>query len=75
MNRIVTTRFFHGIFWMQVCAERDASDEEILAHCNRDNPSGTTCGWTHVIREDSEGKRGPVACVEDPSRLHLLVEC
>ena len=81
MNRIETTRPIVGICYMQVCAESDATDEEILAHCNRDNPSGTSNGWGHVIREQPVGFWGeganlaPTPCADDPKRTHFLVAC
>lgn len=73
MNRVEVTRSFVGIYYMQVCAEKDASDKEILEVCNRENISGTTNGWMSVLREDSE--HPPVACQDNPSRLHFLVSC
>lgn len=79
MNRVVVTRPIVGICHMQVCAAKDATDEEILAICNRENPSGTTNGWGHVVRSaepDSMFKTpGPVQCDDDPERLHILVAC
>jgi hypothetical protein len=72
MDRIVVTNWFFGIFCMQVCAEKDATDEEILLVCNRENVSGTTNGWVTVIRD---GEGAPVVCNDDPRRLHILVAC
>jgi hypothetical protein len=64
---------------MQVCAEKQASDEEILAVCNRDNPAGTENGWSTVCRstepDPNWGNRKPVQCADHPERLHLLVVC
>ena len=75
--RVVLTRAVCGIAHMQVCATKDATDEEVLAFCNRANPAGTQHGWSHVCREDSEfwGKTAPVACGDNPERLHLIVAC
>lgn len=73
MSRIETSRPMVGICHMQVCAEKDASDQEILDHCNRDNPSGTSNGWSSVLRDGE--KTAPVVCETDPSRLHILVQC
>ena len=72
MDRMVTTNFFLGICHMQVCAEADVTDEEILEFCNRDNPSGTTNGWGGVERE---GDKAPVKCGDDPNRKHFLIYC
>jgi hypothetical protein len=78
MDRVVVTCPFLGICHMQVCAERDATDEEILEVCNRENPAGTINGWSHVIRQEDEyndKKSLPVQCADDPSRMHFLVAC
>lgn len=71
-TRVVITKSIVGICHMQVCAEVDATDDEILAVCNRENPAGTTRGWTSVVRS---GTGGPVVCQDDADRLHLLVSC
>lgn len=78
MERVVITRSMVSIFSMQVCAEKDATDEEILDVCNTENPAGTSNGWCRVIREaqdETEENAVPVACQNDPSRLHFLVVC
>ena len=72
MNRIETLSFFNGFCYMNVCAEADVTDKEILEFCNKDNPSGTTLGWTHVTRL-GEGK--PVTCEDHKDRKHFLVRC
>jgi hypothetical protein len=73
LNRVEVTRIFVGLLYMQVCTEADATDEEILAVCNRENPSGTTLGWCAVERAAGDG--APVACAEHPERVHFLVSC
>jgi len=81
MDRIVVISCFAGLFGMRVCAEADVTDGEILEVCNRENPSGTSCGWSAVVREAEEGspfKREdtlPVHCDKYPERLHFLVLC
>ena len=63
---------------MQVCALSDATDEEILAVCNSENPSGTSLGWCRVIRdleEDETKQMLPVECEDHPGRTHFLVSC
>jgi hypothetical protein len=81
MNRVVVTRAFIGICGMQVCACKDATDEEILSVCNSENPSGTSNGWSQVVRQAEEGslfqteKSLPVQCADDPGRLHFMVLC
>ena len=85
MDRVVITKMMIGICGMSVCAVKDATDEEILQVCNLQNPSGTTNGWSEVIRHVEEkpedefqifGKNcAPVVCADDPERLHFLVSC
>jgi hypothetical protein len=70
--RVVVTNPIVGICHMQVCCVPDASDEEILAVCNQENPSGTTRGWTRVYRL---GINQPTPCADDPQRMHVLVAC
>ena len=74
MDRIIITKPFHGICHMQVCCEKDATDEEILSICNSENPSGTTLGWCSVLR-DGNGGQSPLVCADNPDRLHILVGC
>lgn len=72
MNRVVVTNCFVNLTTMQVCAVKDATDEEILDVCNSLNSSGTSAGWSEVIRS---GENSPVVCAEDKDRLHILVVC
>jgi len=72
MNRVVVTRPVVGICYMQVCAVKDATDEEILRVANSENPSGTHNGWMTVIRQ---GKGKPVTCSDDKGRKHFLLSC
>jgi hypothetical protein len=75
--RVVVTKPVVGICHMQVCVVNDATDDEILAVCNRESPSGTQHGWSAVRRSDDAewGAVGPVPCQDDPARTHFLVEC
>ncbi len=80
LPRVEVTRPFAYIFTMQVCAVDDATDDEILSCCNRKNPSGTTNGWSKVIRNPSgrlgEGENtAPVSCDDHAGRTHFLVLC
>ena len=61
---------------MQVCAEADVTNEEILNVCNEKNPSGTSQGWCEVLRKDykRESMR-PVKCASFPDRTHFLIQC
>lgn len=77
-ERVIITRMMMGICHMQVCTIHDATDEEILEVCNRENPSGTQHGWGRVIREldenDSENML-PRTCDDNPGRIHFLISC
>lgn len=79
--KVQVARTFVGICHMQVCCERDATDEEILSVCNALNPAGTSNGWGSVIRENFEStfwpaeKMRPVPCDDYPGRVHVLVGC
>ena len=76
MERVEVTRCIVGISYMQVCAVADATDEEILAVCNRENPSGTTNGWMRICRDDHPAENlRPVPCASYPERRHFLVAC
>jgi len=72
MAKVIVTRPMLGLCHMQVCAIKDVTDEEILEVSNRENPSGTTGGWSSVIRE-GDGKPGQ--CSDYPNRMHFLVQC
>ena len=79
-KRVVVTKAFHNVVTMQVCAVDDATDEEILEVCNRENPSGTTNGWGEVIRKPNDSlfqaeNTAPVKCADHKSRTHFLVLC
>ena len=77
-ERVIVARAVVGICHMQVCAIDDATDEEILAKCNAENPSGTTSGWSSVCRdgyEFMEQNGDPVKCSDFGDRTHFLVVC
>lgn len=79
MNRVEVSKPIHGLLLMQVCAESDVTDEEILETCNSENPSGTSGGWQEVIRGTRGGRWGenqlPLKCEQNPERMHFLVSC
>ena len=80
MNRVEVTHAFMNIYTMQVCAEADATDEEILKVCNSQNPAGTSNGWGTVVREPSgtltqPKSAAPIACDQSDGRMHFLVLC
>lgn len=62
---------FVNLLYMRVCAVADATDEEILAVCNRDNPSAN---WAAVVRDESR-VAGPVPCADFADRTHFMVSC
>jgi hypothetical protein len=64
-----------GLTVMQVCVVSDATDEEILSVCNKENHAGTTSGWVTVVRETMGRYEGPTTCGDIPNRQHVLVTC
>lgn len=76
-KRVEVTIPFLGLCFMQVCAVKDATDEEILEVANYENPSGTMNGWVKVAREDNEDRINlwPVDCEEDKDRRHFIIIC
>ena len=74
MDRVVITLLIVGVSHMQVCAVKDATDEEILAKC-AENVAGAQHGWTTVLRQD-EKTWGPKPCHVHPrTRVHFYVMC
>ena len=74
MDRVVITFAIVGPAHMQVCAVKDATDEEILAKC-AENIAGTQHGWTTVLRQEDK-TWGPTPCLANLSgRLHFYVMC
>ena len=77
MNPITITRNMMGPCHMQVCCIPEATDEEILTLCNKQNIAGTVNGWTQVCHEstDSWPNVAPVPCEMYPGRTHYMVSC
>ena len=79
-ERVCVSMPVAGVYAMQVCAVDDATDEEILYVCNRDNPShaGYT-KWNEVVRDPKKSNLGPGAapgpCAELKGRIHFIVRC
>lgn len=73
MEDIIITKAMVGICHMQVCAIKSLSDKEIVDYANRFNPSGTSNGWSCVVRDDDRLK--PVQCEDHPDRQHLILVC
>ena len=79
MERVEVTLNMVGLLRMQVCAVDDATDEEILEVCNRENPPTgdlSEARWQRVVRgghpNDIDGD-APGPCEEYPGRTHFLV--
>ncbi len=80
MERVIVTRPMVSIVAMQVCVVMAATNEEILEVCNRENPSGTSLGWTVVIRTEADLDTLPlnylpIQCEDNSDRQHLIVVC
>lgn len=79
-KRVRVTKPLVGVAYMQVCAVKDATNEEILEVCNRENARATRMVWIHVVRENEPKEHfwttehmRPVSCSNDPERVHFLV--
>lgn len=70
--RVIVTNPVIGLCFMQVCAVEDATEEEILRVANRENPSGTSNGWSSIVRDEPNG---PGPCAEINGRIHYLLVC
>ena len=76
MEKIIVTQPMIGICYMQVCAESDSTDKEILKVANSENPAGTRNGWMEVARENHKDKKlRPVVCDDDKNRTHFILIC
>ena len=74
MNKVETTNKIVGLKCIQVCCEADATDSEILEHCNK----STSSTWLVVVNKENETlnhSKGmcPVNCKDYAGRLHKLV--
>ncbi len=61
----------------QVCVPKDWTDEQAHEFVNRDNPSGTSMGWS-ICKEGSEvldGAPERVACETRTEYVHIVFEC
>ena|SRR3990172_6866517 len=80
-ERVVISKMFVSLLFMQVCAVPDATDEEILELCNRKNVCGTSAGWSYVVRAKRDDdywitdNHLPKPCEQFAPRLHFLVGC
>lgn len=81
-QRVLVTMPYAGLRAMQVCVVEDATDEEILAVCNSENPQIVLGGWHTVVRSIEHAKRcgvdevsAPGKCAECSGRLHKIVLC
>lgn len=81
-QRVFVVEGYHGFRAQQVCVVPEATDEEILEACNRENPQLVTGGWHTVVRDKEHARElgvdecaAPGNCVECPPRLHKIVLC
>jgi hypothetical protein len=72
MERMIVTNPMIGIVRMQACVEKECTNEEILAFCNRENPAGTRLGWCEISNDEPWD---PVDCADDSNRKHVIAIC
>lgn len=78
MEKVIMTKCMVNIYTAQVCAEKELPDEEILSLINASDPSGTSNGWIHVVREVTDVFNEncmPKQCANYPNRMHYLITC
>ncbi len=65
-----------GFLAIIIHAPKDATDEQLCEAANRLEPCGTTHGWAHVHRNDTERpESNPVPCIDDPDSMHFVISC
>ncbi len=81
-QRVLVTLPWAGLRAMQVCVMKNATDEEILEVCNRENPQRTTGGWHTVVRSAEHARElhldetsAPGQCHDCPDRMHKIAVC
>ncbi len=63
-----------GIVYCAVCAPADWAPEQVQEETNAKGRPGTSANeW--VISESTDEQTNPVACPEDPTRKHWLLNC
>ena len=71
MEDVIVTNPFAGLFYMQVCALKTLTDEQILEAANRLNPCAESSKWSYIERDTKE--REPVQCADHADRMHYLI--
>jgi len=81
-QRVLVTLPYAGFRAMQVCVVEEATDEEILKICNRENPQLVNGGWHTVVKSKKHAKEcgvdensAPGKCEDCPGRLHKIILC
>ena len=78
MEKVIQTVAFVNIYTCQVCAEKDLTDEEVVQLLEESNPTGTSNGWSSIVREVTDvfdESCMPKPCADYPDRMHYLVTC
>lgn len=67
--------YSYGIVHMSICAEKGATEEEIV-RAAAVHPAGGGARWMiSEAGEFADGTPMPCPCESDPDRLHWLVSC
>jgi len=70
LRRIEVVRPHLGAYFMEVCAEGDCRDEELLAYANAEWGEG----WSRVVRGVPPGAGlDPLPCRHDRRRKHFVL--
>lgn len=76
-ERVFITGLYAGMFSQHVCCVEDATNAEILAKVNEQDP--IPGGWDVVMRTEEDAERAgtnfaaPGPCKECPGRIHLVI--
>ena len=66
-----------GVFDMQVCVPKTATNKEIKDFANDENPAGTRNGW--FIRKQGDellgGADERTQCEDDKEKVHIMLDC
>ena len=58
------------------CAPKGMSREDVEEACNQDSPTGTRSRWRiSKKRKLPDGTKLPAPCLDEPSRVHYMLEC
>ena len=73
----VPTILIEKVAGLQVCVPKEYTDEQVVEFANASTPTGLDHGWS-IRKEghkDLQGDPERVQCEEDPTMVHVTLEC